>query len=86
MPQIMLQSIKITQFVLFRNLVKSEGRNRAMEEPKIIFTDYKDTPNTKLYQFLAVNYDICDIAQKIYAEKSFRKNILNLKKISEDSL
>lgn len=37
--------------------------------------------NAKLYEFLAVNYDISDLAKKICAAKNAKINLLNLKKI-----
>lgn len=45
-------------------------------------TSNPECPNSKLYEFLAVNYDISDLAQKIRAAKSAPNSILNLKKIS----
>lgn len=38
--------------------------------------------NEKLYEFLAVNYDISDLARKIVAAKSSRTNLVTLKKIA----
>lgn len=38
--------------------------------------------NSKLYEFLATNYDISNLANKISAEKNASINILNLKKRS----
>lgn len=37
--------------------------------------------NSKLYEFLAVSYDISDLAQKIHAAKNAKINLLSLKKI-----
>lgn len=37
--------------------------------------------NAKLYEFLAVDYDISDLAKKICAAKNAKINLLNLKKI-----
>lgn len=41
---------------------------------------------SKLYEFLAVSYDISDLAKKIYAAKNAKINILNLKKIGNSSI
>lgn len=35
--------------------------------------------NSKLYSFLATNYDISSLAKEIVAAKSARLNVLNLK-------
>ena len=37
--------------------------------------------NDKLYEFLATNYDISDLARKIVAAKSANVSLTNLKKI-----
>lgn len=39
-----------------------------------------------LYEFLAVSYDISDLAKKISAAKNAKINILNLKKIGNSSI
>lgn len=41
---------------------------------------------SKLYEFLAVSYDISDLAKKISAAKNAKINILNLKKIGNSSI
>jgi len=45
--------------------------------------DCESSPNAKLYEFLAMNYDISALATKIYAAKHAKLGLLNLKKISE---
>lgn len=40
------------------------------------------SPNSKLYAFLATNYDISDLAKKISAAKYAQINRLSLRKIS----
>lgn len=40
--------------------------------------DYRG--NSRLYEFLAANYGISDLANKIYATKNAQMNILNLKR------
>lgn len=42
----------------------------------------ENNENSKLYEFLATNYDISNLANKIAAEKSASINILSLKKRS----
>lgn len=37
--------------------------------------------DSKLYQFLATNYDISNLAKKINATKNAKINLLNLKKM-----
>lgn len=37
--------------------------------------------NSKLYEFLATNYDIRNLAQQICASKNAKINLLNLKKL-----
>jgi len=44
----------------------------------------EDCSNSRLYEFLATNYDITDLAGKIYAAKYLKINTLNLKKSSPD--
>lgn len=56
-----------------------------MKTTDILFCDYEDSPNTKLYEFLATNYDISDLARKIVAAKYAKINILNLKKIGNSA-
>lgn len=53
-----------------------------MKTTDLLFYGYEDSPNTKLYEFLATNYDISDLARKISAAKYAKINLLNLKKIS----
>lgn len=55
-----------------------------MKTTELLFCDYEDSPNAKLYEFLATNYDISDLARKICAAKYAKINLLNLKKISEN--
>jgi hypothetical protein len=43
--------------------------------------NYDKTPNQKLYEFLAISYDISALASKIFVEKNAPKSIVNLKKI-----
>lgn len=38
--------------------------------------------NSKLYEFLATNYDISSLANKIHAENNLKKGILSLRKMS----
>ena len=40
----------------------------------------EDTNNSKLYECLATNYDISDLARKISAAKYAKLNLLNLRK------
>lgn len=47
--------------------------------------EYENYSNSKLYEFLAMNYDISVLATKIYATKYSKIGLLNLKKISEAS-
>lgn len=44
---------------------------------------YEDTTNPKLFEFLATNYDISVLANKISAAKYAQFSILNLKKMGE---
>lgn len=46
---------------------------------------FKNDSNTKLYEFLATNYDISDLASKICAAKNAKINLLNLRKIGNVS-
>lgn len=55
-----------------------------MKTTDLLFFDYEDSPNTKLYEFLATNYDISDLARKIHVARYAKINLLNLKKISEN--
>lgn len=41
----------------------------------------EESGNSRLYEFLATNYDISNLANKIYAAKNAKMNILSLKKI-----
>lgn len=41
--------------------------------------------NSKLYEFLATNYDINNLASKIVAQKNASMSIWNLKKIVNNS-
>lgn len=53
------------------------------------FSSIKDCEymyNSKLYEFLATNYDISDLARKIAAAKSSKSNMINLKKIASGSI
>jgi hypothetical protein len=43
--------------------------------------NYENTPNQKLYEFLATSYDISALASKIFVEKNAPKSIISLKKI-----
>ena len=48
--------------------------------------DCEENRNSKLYEFLATNYDINNLANKIYAAKNAKINLLNLKKISNAAI
>jgi len=45
----------------------------------------RDTRNSKLYEFMATNYDISHLASKISAAKYAQINLLNLKKASNST-
>jgi hypothetical protein len=53
-----------------------------MNYSKTPINEYAAGKNTKLYEFLATNYDISDLAKKIHAEKYAKLNILSLRKNS----
>lgn len=44
-----------------------------------VFQQHKGE-NNKLYSYLATNYNISDLASKIYASKSAQMNVLSLRK------
>lgn len=46
--------------------------------------EFQENTNAKLYEFLVTNYDISDLANKIYAAKYLKLNTLNLKKGSAE--
>lgn len=52
-----------------------------MQDFKPLNYKYDESDNTKLYEFLATNYDISNLASKICAMKKARINILSLKKL-----
>lgn len=52
-----------------------------MEYNSSLVYELKSDPNTKLYEFLATNYDISDLAGKICAAKNAKLNLLSLKRI-----
>lgn len=41
--------------------------------------------NSKLYEFLATNYDISSLASKIQAENNLKKGILSLRKMGNSN-
>lgn len=55
-----------------------------MKNHEFLVYEYGETKNADLYEFLATNYDISDLAAKIYAAKYLKLNTLNLKKGSSD--
>lgn len=57
-----------------------------MKSIELLSLDSEETSNKKLYEFLATNYDISDLARKISAAKYAKINLLNLKKISENQV
>lgn len=57
-----------------------------MKEKYPLTYNYESSPNAKLYEFLAMNYDISVLATKIYAAKYAKIGLLNLKKLSEPEL
>jgi len=56
-----------------------------MEYNSSLAYEMKSDPNTKLYEFLATNYDISDLASKICAAKNAKLNMLSLRKIGNYS-
>jgi len=46
----------------------------------LIYT-FEDNKNSNLYEFLTTNYDISNLASKIYAEQNAPMSIINLRKI-----
>ena len=42
---------------------------------------FEDNKHSKLYEFLTTNYDISNLASKIYAEQNAPMSIINLRKI-----
>lgn len=47
-----------------------------------LIREVKDSGNSRLYEFLATNYNISTLANKISASKNAEMNILSLKKRS----
>ncbi len=43
--------------------------------------EHEESVNSKLYEFLATNYDISDLAHKISAAKKAKICLMNLKKM-----
>lgn len=52
-----------------------------MKKTYSLVHESENAVDSKLYEFLAVSYDISDLAKKIYAAKNAKINILNLKKL-----
>ncbi len=52
--------------------------DRSFSEKELSYSYLRD--NSSLYAFLATNYDISDLAGKIYASNYSKLNILSLKK------
>jgi len=42
---------------------------------------FENNENSNLYEFLTTNYDISDLASKIYATQNAQISMLNLRKI-----
>lgn len=55
-----------------------------MKNHEFLVYEYGETKNADLYEFLATNYDISDLAGKICAAKYLKINTINLKKSSSD--
>lgn len=52
-----------------------------MEYLDELIYEREECSNSKLYEFLATNYDISDLARKICAAKNAKLNRLSLKQI-----
>ena len=52
-----------------------------MEHNKSLVYQCEEYDNTRLYEFLATNYDLSNLASKICAMKNAKMNILSLKKM-----
>ncbi len=51
-----------------------------MKNIKILAPKTEEVKNTDLCEFMSIDYDITDLANKIYATKGLKLNTLNLKK------
>ncbi len=51
-----------------------------MKNIKFLTPKTEEVKNTDLCEFMSIDYDITDLANKIYATKGLKLNTLNLKK------
>lgn len=52
-----------------------------MKNTNLLIHKNNSDSNSNLYEFLATNYDISNLAYKIFTEKNAYKSMYNLKKI-----
>lgn len=69
---------KLEIIAFYKFLIKYKHEDFIMNET-LMQCDFQY--NEKLYEFLAINYDISDLARKIVAAKSANVSLTNLKKI-----
>lgn len=58
------------------------GTRKIMDYSKSLVYKHEENDTKMLYEFLATDYDISSLAEKIYAMKNAKINLMNLKKIS----